>query len=104
MMELARSLGLAARFVSGYIFVPGADDTGTLGGGAMHAWMEVYLPCGRIDLDPANSTIGKRNPIHVAVAWDHKPVLPLWGAFIGKAWSFLGMDVPVGVTEDAPEN
>ena len=72
MMEAARSLGLAARFVSGYIFVPGANDAGTKGGGATHAWMQVYLPgAGWIDFDPTNSIIGNRNLIRVAVAWDH---------------------------------
>jgi len=103
MMEAARSLGLAARFVSGYIFVPGADDAGIMGGGATHAWMQVYLPgAGWIDFDPTNSIIGNRNLIRVAVAWDHTHVLPLWGTFIGKASSFLGMDVSVSVTEEAP--
>jgi transglutaminase-like putative cysteine protease len=102
MMEAARSLGLAARFVSGYIFVPGAD---TKGGGATHAWMQVYLPgAGWIDFDPTNSIVGNRNLIRVAVAWDHTHVLPLWGTFIGKASSFLGMDVSVSVTEDAPKS
>jgi len=103
MMEAARSLGLAARFVSGYIFVPGSGDTGTLGGGATHAWMQVYLPgAGWIDFDPTNSIVGNRNLIRVAVAWDHTHVLPLWGTFIGEASSFLGMDVTVSVTEHAP--
>jgi transglutaminase-like putative cysteine protease len=103
MMEAARSLGLAARFVSGYIFVPGADDSGMTGGGATHAWMQVYLSgAGWIDFDPTNSIIGNRNLIRVAVAWDHKHVLPLCGTFLGKASSFLGMDVTVGVTENAP--
>jgi len=105
MMEAARSLGLAARFVSGYIFVPGATDTGTMGGGATHAWMQVYLPgAGWIDFDPTNSIIGNRNLIRVAVAWDHTHVLPLWGTFVGKASSFLGMDVHVSVTEGAPDS
>ena len=104
MMEAARSLGLAARFVSGYIFVPGADEAGMMGGGATHAWMQVYLPgAGWIDFDPTNSIIGNRNLIRVAVAWDHTHVLPLWGTFIGKASSFLGMDVSVSVTEETPE-
>jgi transglutaminase-like putative cysteine protease len=104
MMEAARSLGLAARFVSGYIFVPGADEAGTLGGGNTHAWLQVYLPgAGWIDFDPTNSIIGNRNLIRVAVAWDHTHVLPLWGTFIGKASSFLGMDVSVSVTEEAPK-
>jgi transglutaminase-like putative cysteine protease len=104
MMEAARSLGLAARFVSGYIFVPERNHAGVKGGGATHAWMQVYLPgAGWIDFDPTNSIVGNRNLIRVAVAWDHTHVLPLWGTFIGKASSFAGMDVTVCVTEEAPE-
>lgn len=103
MMEAARSLGLAARFVSGYIYVPSADDTRVRGGGSTHAWMQVYLPgAGWVDFDPTNSIVGNRNLIRVAVAWDHTHVLPLWGTFIGKASSFLGMDVTVRVTEENP--
>ena len=61
MMEAARSLGLAARFVSGYIFLPGMGAEGTVGGGATHAWMQAYLPCtGWIDFDPTNSIVGNR--------------------------------------------
>ena len=43
MIEGVRCLGLAARFVSGYIFVPEVEPTPT-GGGATHAWLQVYLP------------------------------------------------------------
>ena len=100
-MEAARSLGLAARFVSGYIFIPGTSVEVVTGGGATHAWMQVYLPgAGWIDFDPTNSIIGNRNLIRVAMAWDHSHVLPLWGTFTGKASSFLGMDVSVSVTEE----
>ena len=104
MMEAVRSLGLAARFVSGYIFVPQAeaDRAATVGGGATHAWMQVYLPgAGWVDFDPTNRIVGNRNLIRVAVAWDHGHALPLWGTFIGAASSFLGMDVEVSVTEAA---
>jgi len=104
MMEAVRSLGLAARFVSGYIFVPHAQATRTHGGGATHAWMQAYLPgAGWIDFDPTNSIVGNRNLIRVAVAWDPKQVLPLWGTFAGSASSFLGMDVTVSVTENTPK-
>jgi transglutaminase-like putative cysteine protease len=103
MMEATRSLGLAARFVSGYIFVPGNDKKVT-GGGATHAWMQTYLPgAGWIDFDPTNSIMGSRNLIRVAVAWSPDQVLPLWGTFEGPANSFLGMDVTVSVTEESPE-
>ena len=100
MMEAVRSLGLAARFVSGYIFVPDDDRTATVGGGATHAWMQVYLPgAGWVDFDPTNSIIGNRNLIRVAVAWDQGQALPLWGSYIGAASSFVGMDVHVSVSE-----
>ena len=103
MMEATRSLGVAARFVSGYIFVPG-NDTSVTGGGATHAWMQAYLPGGGwIDFDPTNSIVGNRNLIRVAVAWSPDHVLPLWGTFRGSANSFLGMDVTVSVTEESPE-
>jgi transglutaminase-like putative cysteine protease len=98
MMEAARSLGIAARFVSGYIFVP--NSSGLAGGGATHAWMQAYLPgAGWIDFDPTNKIIGNRNLIRVAVAWDPYHVLPLWGTYEGPPGSFLGMDVTVNVTE-----
>jgi transglutaminase-like putative cysteine protease len=100
MMEATRSLGIAARFVSGYIFVP--DSSGLAGGGATHAWMQAYLPgAGWIDFDPTNSIIGNRNLIRVAVAWDPYHVLPLWGTYSGPPGAFLGMDVTVTVTEVA---
>jgi transglutaminase-like putative cysteine protease len=99
MMDAARSLGVAARFVSGYIFVP--DDSGVASGGATHAWMQTYLPgCGWIDFDPTNSIIGNRNLIRVAVAWDPHHVLPLWGTYVGAPDDFLGMDVTVTVSEE----
>jgi len=98
MMEACRSLGIAARFVSGYIFIP--NYSGLVGGGATHAWMQAYLPgAGWIDFDPTNSIIGNRNLIRVAVAWDPYHVLPLWGTYEGSPDAFLSMDVSVIVTE-----
>jgi transglutaminase-like putative cysteine protease len=95
MMEAVRSLGLAARFVSGYIYTPGDEIQG---GGATHAWMQVYLPgAGWVDFDPTNSIVGNRNLIRVAMAWSPEHVLPLWGTFYGPASAFLGMDVDVTV-------
>ena len=101
MMEAARSLGFAARFVSGYIFVPEVDRSAAVGGGATHAWMQVYLPgAGWVDFDPTNSIVGNRNLIRVAVAWDHRNALPLWGTFVGPPASFRGMDVDVSVIDE----
>jgi transglutaminase-like putative cysteine protease len=100
MMEAVRSLGLAARFVSGYIFVPDVKRAAA-GGGSTHAWMQAYLPgAGWVDFDPTNSIVGNRNLIRVAVAWDQRNALPLWGTFDGPASSFRGMDVQVNVIEE----
>src|SRR4029453_13328810 len=52
MMEAVRSLGLAARFVSGYIFLPEVNGA-AVGGGSTHGWMQAYLPgTGWVDFDP----------------------------------------------------
>ena len=99
MMEAARSLGIASRFVSGYIFTPSDAD---VGGGSTHAWMQAYLPGGGwIDFDPTNSIIGNRNLIRVAVAWAPEYVLPLWGTYFGPPGAFVRMDVNVSVMETA---
>lgn len=99
MIDAVRALGLAARFVSGYIFLPHAKDV-TASGGATHAWLQVYLPgAGWVDFDPTNSLIGNRNLIRVAVAWHPAQVLPLWGTFTGPRDAALGMEVIVTVTE-----
>ncbi len=100
MIETVRALGFAARFVSGYIFVPDAGPDLIVGGGATHAWLQVYLPgAGWVDFDPTNKIVGNRNLIRVAVAWDHAQVLPLWGSFYGRPAAFLDMDVAVSVLE-----
>jgi len=100
MMEAARSLGIAARFASGYIFTPKSSNV--TGGGATHAWMQAYLPgAGWIDFDPTNSIIGNRNLIRVAVAWAPEQVLPLWGTYEGPPEAFVDMDVTVSVAEVA---
>ena len=60
MLEAVRSLGLAARFVSGYLYSPAADNGGNIGGGARtHAWLQIYLPgSGWIRIDPTNGIVG----------------------------------------------
>src|SRR6202012_2948086 len=44
MIEALRQLGIAARFVSGYLFIPGDRAHGYVGGGSTHAWGPGYLP------------------------------------------------------------
>jgi transglutaminase-like putative cysteine protease len=100
MIEALRALGLAARFVSGYVY-SGARG-GRIGGGATHAWLRVYVPgAGWVELDPTNGIIGNRDLIRVAIARDHRQVLPLHGTWTGFPSDDLGMTVQVSVTEAA---
>ena len=101
MMEAARSLGMAARFVSGYLYDPGFDDPGQgmAGAGATHAWTQVYLPgSGWVEFDPTNGLVGGPNLIRVAVARDPRQAMPVQGSFLGATGDFLGMSVEVAVT------
>jgi transglutaminase-like putative cysteine protease len=101
MMEAARSLGLAARFVTGYIYVPDRDGSTTLGGGSTHAWCQIYLPgAGWAEFDPTNGIVGNRDLIRVGVARDPRQAVPLWGSYDGTASDFSGMTVQVNVTTD----
>ena len=122
MMEAARGLGIAARFVSGYIYDPVLDDEnpdggeiqgqgvqsldvggGTLGSGATHAWMHVYLPgAGWVPFDPTNTLSGGTDLIRVAFTRTPEQAAPVSGAWTGDAGDFLGMDVAVNVRRRLP--
>jgi transglutaminase-like putative cysteine protease len=99
MLEAARALGLAARFVTGYIYVPDRDSgEGSLGGGSTHAWCQVYLPgAGWVEFDPTNGIVGNRDLIRVAVARDARQAIPLHGTYFGDAADEEGMTVSVHV-------
>jgi Transglutaminase-like enzymes, putative cysteine proteases len=99
MMEAVRSLGFAARFVSGYLYVPDRDGSRKLGGGSTHAWCQVYLPgAGWVEFDPTNGIVGNRDLIRVAVARTQRQAIPLVGTYAGSPDDFLEMDVQVNVT------
>jgi transglutaminase-like putative cysteine protease len=98
MIEALRRLGIAARFVSGYIFIPGDRAHGYVGGGSTHAWVQVYLPsAGWIEFDPTNGIVGTRDLVRVAVARDPRQAIPLHGTYLGSADAFVGMEVSINV-------
>lgn len=100
MMEACRALGLAARFVSGYLYDAALADSDTpvIGGGATHAWCDVYVPgAGWVEFDPTNGLIGGRNLIRVAVARQPSQAIPISGSFSGQPDDFMGMNVEVTV-------
>lgn len=100
MMEAVRSVGLAARFVSGYLYDPSLDgvESDVTGGGATHAWVQVYLPgAGWLEFDPTNGTHGGTNLVPVAVSRAPEQAVPIAGTYAGPPDAFLRMDVDVTV-------
>jgi transglutaminase-like putative cysteine protease len=103
MMESARSLGFAARFVTGYIYVPDRDGPGWLGGGSTHAWCQIYVPgSGWVEFDPTNGIVGNRDLVRVAVARTPDQAIPLSGVYYGDRCDELGMEVEVNVKSEDP--
>jgi transglutaminase-like putative cysteine protease len=104
MIEALRRLGIAARFVSGYIATPGDRAHGYVGGGNTHAWVQVYLPsAGWIEFDPTNGIVGTRDLVRVAVARDPRQAVPLHGTYLGSADAFVGMEVAINVVSVGEE-
>lgn len=98
-LEIAclRSLGLPARYVSGYLeTVAPAGSSRLLGADASHAWLAVYCPgTGWIHVDPTNNVLASHS--HVTVAWgrDYTDVSPIHGVILGGGKHTLRVNVDV---------
>jgi transglutaminase-like putative cysteine protease len=108
MMEAGRRLGIATRFVSGYLYDPALDsgasadalgtEAGVLGAGFTHAWLQAYLPgAGWVPFDPTNNLLGGSQLIRVGVARHPSQAAPISGSWFGENDDYLGMDVKVTV-------
>jgi transglutaminase-like putative cysteine protease len=105
MMEAIRRLGVAARFVSGYLYDPALDDheddedvPGVAGAGSTHAWLQAYLPgAGWVPFDPTNNLVGDAKLVRVGVARDPQQAAPISGSWFGASNAYLGMEVDVRV-------
>lgn len=92
-----RSMGLAARYVSGYISTtapPGRQRM--VGADASHAWAAVHCgPLGWVDLDPTNNVLV--GDLHISVGWgrDYGDVCPVQGVFVGGGEHAMGVSVDV---------
>jgi transglutaminase-like putative cysteine protease len=102
MIACLRSLGLAARYVSGYVRalprvdVPASVERADGADGASHAWVAVYCPpFGWVELDPTNDARVASD--HIAVAWgrDFGDVSPLRGVILGGGTHELSVNVAV---------
>ena len=101
-VEAARSLGLGARLVSGYLFNPDQILAGSADAGSTHAWAEVFVSgAGWISFDPTNRSVGGANLIPVAVARHIRQTAPVSGTYAGSSDCLEGMSVGVRVTSSA---
>jgi len=97
MLSCLRSIGLAARYVSGYLLTrPPPGRPRLVGADASHAWVSVYLPdFGWIDADPTNRVFPSLE--HVTLGWgrDYDDVIPLRGVLLGGGAHTLDIEVTV---------
>jgi transglutaminase-like putative cysteine protease len=96
MIAALRSLGIAARFVSGYLHLANDDFCE---GGNTHAWVQAYIPGpGWVDFDPSGGVIGNENLVRVAAVHEPQAAIPLQGYWIGTPSDHLAMKVAVKVS------
>ncbi len=105
MLACLRSLGLPARYVSGYLLTsPAPGQPRLVGSDASHAWVSVYLPgetgagswC---DLDPTNNRPPGEDYVTLATGRDYSDVSPIRGVIHGGAHHTLHVAVTVGRAE-----
>ncbi|MDD8058244.1 MULTISPECIES: transglutaminase family protein [Shewanella] len=90
-----RSMGLAGRYVSGYIeTLPPEGEEKLEGADATHAWFAVFVPnFGWVDFDPTNNVLPKEQHITLAFGRDFSDVTPLKGVVFGGGNQLLGVAV-----------
>ncbi|MFA6623446.1 MAG: transglutaminase family protein [Fibrobacteraceae bacterium] len=92
-----RSIGLPARYVSGYLRTHHAQTAeANIGADATHAWASAYVPgAGWVDFDPTNNLVVSDQ--HVTVAWgrDFGDVSPLKGVIVGGGTHHVAVHVKV---------
>ncbi|MFT7638963.1 MAG: transglutaminase-like putative cysteine protease [Pirellulaceae bacterium] len=97
-----RSLGIPARYVSGYLrTAPPPGQQRLVGADASHAWLSVFCgDFGWVDLDPTNNMLPRND--HITVAWgrDYFDVRPVNGIFIGGGQHQLNVSVDVAPVEE----
>ena len=94
MIGMCRSIGLPARYASGYILTSGGYSL--VGAQASHAWCEVYLPeTGWIGFDPTNAVLADQRYVKIAVGRDYGDVAPVLGSYMGGAGCRMEVEVSV---------
>ncbi len=102
-----RSIGLPARYVSGYLrTLPPPGKTKMIGADESHAWASVYAgnEIGWIDLDPTNACITNANHIPICIGRDYSEVSPMRGVVLGGGKTQLTVSVDVKALDETPSN
>jgi len=97
-----RSVGLPARYVSGYLLTaPPPGSARLVGADASHAWMSTYLPnVGWIHFDPANNAMPDDKYVVLAYGRDFGDVTPVRGVIVGGGRPTLRVAVDVAPVDD----
>ncbi len=103
-ISVCRQLGLAARFVSGYLYVPpeadGSEAIDNRAAGSMHAWAEIYLPgAGWKGFDPTNGVLANHLYLPTAVANQPEWVNPIQGKYFQKSRVASHLQVDLNIKE-----
>lgn len=95
-ISMLRGLGLAARYVSGYIrTLKEGETTGLRGADASHAWLSVWCgpELGWVDLDPTNNMICSDQHVTAALGRDYGDISPVRGVVLGGGPHRIGVAV-----------
>jgi transglutaminase-like putative cysteine protease len=92
-----RALGLAGRYVSGYLLTrPPPGRPRLVGADASHAWMATWVPrLGWVDFDPTNDLIAGQDHVTIAHGRDFSDVTPIRGIILGGGAHQLAVSVDV---------
>lgn len=94
MLALCRSLGIPARYVSGYLYDSQRD--GLRGAHASHAWTEIHVPGqGWVGFDPTNRQLVNEGYITLAVGRDYDDAAPVKGSYVGAGTRIMNVSVSV---------
>jgi transglutaminase-like putative cysteine protease len=99
MMTICRSLNIAARFVSGYLYDPSVEEGQTAG--SLHAWTEVFLPGGGWrGFDPTHAIMVDEHFIPVASGRRPENLNPITGTFFGSKKARASMETQLEISEN----
>jgi transglutaminase-like putative cysteine protease len=104
MIGCLRSMGLPARYISGYLLTrPPPGQPRLIGADASHAWVQVHCPAhGWVDLDPTNDVLASDSHVTLAIGRDYADVALLRGVLRGGGAHMLSVSVSVIAHDELP--